>query len=206
MIHRYFDARLRGRLDAETAQLEHVLSAADMGRLAAAVPQGEKILLVLRNDGCCAGPLREEVEASNTDGATLWLSRRGLGGTARREFPRGSRLYYEVTAEAVKDLVCNHDCCADQECPKVPAAVAGTSLPAPAAGTPWSGTVVFAGTAPLEIGHGPLPGWLSAETGPNWLRLEGTPPDGVPFRVSVAATNNPGGGMVVESWLISPAT
>ena len=82
---------------------------------------------------------------------------------------------YEVTPDVVKDLICNHDFCADEPCVKVPVGVTGTIIPPAKIGRPWRGVVVFGGTLPLTLAVSPLPAWMTAETGPNFISLWGTP-------------------------------
>jgi hypothetical protein len=185
VIHKYFNTRLTHPLDVGTNDLP--ISSEARGLLVSLIPQDEVMLLVLED---CVH--YEEVEVTNYNGHDVYITRRDVGGTGQWKFPKGATLDYRVTVEVVKDLVCNYDCCTDEPCPKTPVSISGELVPDAKVDVPWTGAVVFAGTLPLILSTGPLPAWLTATVGPNFIRLGGTPTVAGDYHVSVAGADTIG--------------
>jgi hypothetical protein len=186
MIHHNFRTCLTGHLDRGPQDLP--ICGAAKGQLVMLIPQGETMRLALWD-----GHHYEEVEVRNHNGHDVYLTARGLGGTEDQKFPRGTELFYKMTVDCVKDLVCHHDCCGDIPCPGEPVAVTGVLAPPATVGREWRGTVVFGGTGPLVLATGPRPAWLAAETGANWLALSGVPPVAGTYVVAVSGADASGG-------------
>lgn len=62
--------------------------------------------------------LGAEVVRLSVFGGVLSISR-GRDGTTARQFPAGVCVSGELTAAAVKDLLCHYDCCATPQCGEV---------------------------------------------------------------------------------------
>ena len=175
-----FTASLSDRLDKGDRSLP--LNTTDENRLKAAVPDGDYTYLVIRDPTGA-----EIVKVENTCGTLLVT--RGQDGTTARNFPRGSCIRYETTPAIVKDLICNYDCCADQECPCDPVAAAGITLPAVRAGAAFNGSAVFTGDVPMTIAVDGAPSWMDVSIGANYVTMSGTATGVGTFNISVAATN-----------------
>jgi hypothetical protein len=184
MILKPFTAVLVRSLDKESHALP--LCEEDRTRLLAQLPPDESALLVLRDDA-----YTEEIEVENVCGQPI-IKERGLGDTEARKFPRGSVLCFEVTVSVVRHLICNYDCCAETPCPAEPAAVEAFHLQDGQVGQPWTGLAVFSGSTPMQRAVSQRPGWMTAETGANFIRLAGTPTGLETVQLSVAGTNAAG--------------
>jgi hypothetical protein len=125
-----------------------------------------------------------------------------VGETEPRKFPRGSCLCFEVTLSVVREEICHYDCCAEGDCACQVVEAAGMVLPPATAGQPWEGSVIFKGDLPMVMGAGALPAWMQAETGPNYLRLYGTPSGIGVYSIAVAASNCAGSAVVVQNGVV----
>lgn len=179
---------LNAKLEADSIYLP--LTTNDMAALTTAVPEGEQIYLTLAWDMA-----KEYVLANNTAG-TIILTR-GIDSEARA-FPKGSCLYFENSIPVTKWLICNYECCAG-DCPVTPVSAAGKVLPTGTVGNAWSGSFVFSGDLPMTFGVTGMPDWMSATYSGNYVQLTGTPTASGTFTISVAATNNSGESIVVDS-------
>jgi hypothetical protein len=181
MLFKPFTAVLNRTLEKDSYALP--LSEENETRLLAQLPEGEETLLVIRD-----GLYSEEIRVVS-DSGYIRIAERGVGETEPRKFPRGSCLCFEVTLSVVREEICHYDCCAEGDCACLPAEAAGRVLPPATAGQPWEGSVIFKGDLPMVMGAGALPAWMQAETGPNYLRLYGTPSGIGVYSIAVAASN-----------------
>jgi hypothetical protein len=191
MILKPYSAVLKGSLPEDGFSLP--LDAGDLARLGALIPEDEQMLLVLKDD-----LYREEILVGNVGYGPLILAR-GQGETTARRFPKGTCLSFEVTLSVVRWEICHYDCCAEAPCPGEPVAAAGLVLPPAQVGSPWEGTAIFSGTQPITIGAQGLPPWMTAETGPNYLRLSGTPDAAGVWQLSFAAANLAGSQLAIQT-------
>lgn len=124
-----------------------------------------------------------------SDHGTLLIDR-GCEGTQAVKHPSGAcvKSVSPTVVAAIKDLICNYSCC-EGDCPCTPVAVAGVSNPLGKAGQPWTGVVVFTGTAPVHCGVSGVPPWMSAKVVGSTVVLEGTPLAAGEWTVSCAASN-----------------
>jgi hypothetical protein len=155
-----------------------------LDKLMDALKEGDHTYLVIED-----GAYVEVIRVSGTC-STIVIDR-GLDGTVARTFPRGSCVSFAMTPSAVKDLVCETDCC-EPACE--PVTVAGAAMPAAKLGVAFEGVVMFSGSTPMRIAVGTVPSWMSVAVGPNFARLYGTPTFTGPVNVSVSAANQ--GAMV----------
>ena len=163
------------------------IPAADAAALSTLLGDGHVFLTIQDQVGT------EVVKVSGACGAFVVL--RAQDGTAALNFPKGSCVAFRITPAVVKDLVCNTSCC-DTDC-CVDVAVAAGGLPNGAVNVPYSATIVFSGTVPMQIAVAGTPAWMTATVGTNYVRFAGTPTTTQAVTVSVAATNC--GGAVVTA-------
>lgn len=131
--------------------------------------------------------IRSEIVKVTVQCGELVLTR-GQDGTKDLAFPRGSCVLFTLTPAIVKDLICNYDCCEDEECPCVEVTAAGATLPAGTVGASWSGVFVFTGDVPMAI-VADVPTWMTVVQSANYLTLSGTPPIAGTYNVAASATN-----------------
>jgi hypothetical protein len=190
MILKPFSAILIRSLAKDSYDLP--LAEGDRARLLAQLPEGESTLLVLRDD-----IYEEEIEVSNTCGQPL-ISARGLGESEIRKFPRGSSVCFQVTVSVVQHLVCNYDCC-DGPPPVSALEAVGVIFPTGHIDEAWMGSAIFAGELPMTLAVEGNPSWMQVEAGPNYVRFSGTPTGAGTYTLSIAATNQKGSQLVVQS-------
>lgn len=130
----------------------------------------------------------EAVKVTNDHG-TLVVER-GLEGTKAVTHPSGScvKSVSPVVLAAVKDLICNYDCCSG-DCVCVPVSKHFLDIPQGKVGQAWTGAVVFDGAPPVTCGVGDVPAWLSAKSMGSAIILSGTPTKAGEYIISFAATN-----------------
>ena len=186
MILKPYSAFLTRVFPADSSYLP--LSAGDESRLLTLIPEGEEMILTLSD-----GVHTEWILVTNTLGALL--AQRGLDSTARR-FPTGACLSFETSLPVIKWMICNHDCCEDAICPCKPVQVAGMVLPTGEVNHSWSGTFIFDGDLPMQLGVIGAPSWANVYLGPNFVHLDGTPETEGNFVITAAATNCAGKYMV----------
>lgn len=190
MIIKPFYAALNDRLPKDGQYLP--LGKADESRLLNIIPETESLeddnfmLLVLKDN-----MNEEHVKVRNRCG--YLTIERGLDETEPAKFPPGTCVYFENTVAVTKWLICNYNCC-DGPCPCVPATAAGFVLPNGQVGVAWEGVFIFSGDLPMECGVSVLPAWMSAEIGPNYVKLKGTPSGEGTYPLSASATNCSGSG------------
>lgn len=158
------------------------ISAADDARLRAHIPEGEAIILTIR-DNLYSEHVRVEHQC---DGGFTVV--RGVDSQARR-FPKGSCVFFEITVPLVKWLICNYDCC-QGDCNVTPVSIETENLPTAIMGQPWQARVRVSGTPPLNITSSGAPTWVSAVYDEDSVTFSGTPPSAGGFTLSVAATNS----------------
>lgn len=184
-----FSATLNNVLIPESGHLP--LSVDDTTRLLSIVPEKEEMLLTL-NDGLYTEWIRVENQCG------VIVIERGYDNSTAHRFPRGTCVKFETSLPVIKWLICNHDCCADEDCPCVAAESAGTVFPEAKINYPWEGTAVFKGDTPITFGVTGMPAWMSAEHGANYIRFSGTPAGIGTFNISIAATNCSGKYVAVQ--------
>lgn len=140
---------------------------------------------------------RMETVKVHNDHGTLILER-GMEGTQAVPHPLGTcvRTVSPTVIAAIKDLVCNYQCC-EGGCPCVSASFAGSVIPDATVGVPWKGSVIFNGDAPMQLAVNGGPAWLMVQARGNVLMLSGTPNRSGEYIISAAASNC--GGTVVVS-------
>jgi hypothetical protein len=131
--------------------------------------------------------LGAEVVKVSTYGGALVVDRH-QNDTAPRAFPKGACVDARMTEAAVKDLICNYDCCAG-DCPCEAVQAAGTVIPPAQVGSYWEGSVVFTGTTPIALGVNGAPSWMQVVSGAGFVKLAGVPTAAATYLLSVAATN-----------------
>lgn len=129
---------------------------------------------------------------------------RGIEGTTAVKHPCGSVvcLVSPTTVAAIKALICEYDCCADEDCPCEGVAFAGSYLPPITVGEEWSGAVIVTGKAPVQFAIKDQPAWMNAVSEGNTLKLSGTPTSAT-GKFAVAATNCNGTQVVVETFSLA---
>lgn len=155
---------------------------------------GNYTYLVLRADN-----IRSEIVKVTVKCNELVLER-GQDSTTAKTFPRGTCVLFLVTPMIVKHLICNYDCCEDEDCPCAEVKSAGFHLPAGIVNSKWSGSVVFSGDLPMAIGTD-LPIWITATVEANHVTLVGTPPVAGSYNIAVSATNC-SGAIVVQQGVV----
>ena len=151
MILKPFSATLHDTIQPDT--MYPPLTKADESRLLALLGEDEAIYLTIDD-----GVYKEWVLVRNECG--FLIMERGVHGSEPRKFIKGSCLFFETSVPVIKWLICNHDCCEDEDCPCVPVKAAGMVLPPVRAGVPWKGSAVFTGDLPMSIGVTGLPSWM----------------------------------------------
>lgn len=132
----------------------------------------------------------EAVRIQNNDG--LLVVTRGIAGTQAEKHPFGTcvSLAQPAVIAAVKDLICNFNCCEDEPCECVPVAVGGSILPTAYRNLPWNGTVSFTGDMPMALAVDMRNAkWINAVQNGNAVHLSGTPPETGRYSFSVSASN-----------------
>ena len=116
---------------------------------------------------------------------------RAQEGTEAVKHPCGTQvcLVSPTTVAAIKALICEYDCCEDEDCKCEPVTVAGSWLPEAHVNVAWSGAIVFSGKAPITLGIADQPEWITATAEGSVLQLSGTPDKTGEFTFSVAASN-----------------
>lgn len=180
MILKPFSATLNNTLTSDSGFLP--LSENDTNRLLSILPEEEEMLLTITD-----GLYLEWIKAENQCGTIV--IERGIRGSTPRRFPRGTCVKFDTSLPVVEWLICNHDCCADEECPCTAVANAGIIFPDARIGYPWQGSAVFNGSLPITFGITGMPSWMQAEQGANFIRFHGTPRGAGDFDVGIAATN-----------------
>lgn len=192
MILKNVSVSLNDFIEADDLYLP--LTAGDLEKIKAVVPDGEQIYLVIEDN-----LYKENVLATNNAG---YISvERGIDSLARK-FPRGSCVSFQVTIPVVKWLICNYECCAS-DCPVAEVTAQGVVSPIGTVGKPWAGSAIFAGDLPMLFGIAGLPNWCTATWSGNSVKFEGTPNVAGNWVVSVSATNNKGQAIAVQNMTIT---
>lgn len=149
---------------------------------------GDKLATLVGPDEYCylvisSGDSQEVVKAS-VSCSSIVIER----STTPLNFPRYSEVCLRVLYQGVKDLICQTECCIDECCEAV--AVAGTNVPDAIVNTPYTASVIFSGSLPINIAHSNVPLWLKdILVYNNHITLSGTPTEQGSFVLSVCATN-----------------
>lgn len=151
---------------------------------------------ILGDDGYTFLTIKDDVNIETVkvrnDHGVLLLERRGLEGTKAVAHPENSCVLsvQPTVMAAVKDLICNYDCCAD-DCPCDPVTTAFYSeKPATAkVGAQWAYAVSFNGTPPLQCGVSAVPSGITAKSTGNTIVFSGTPAKAGTYSIAVSATN-----------------
>lgn len=167
------------------------LSQVDMNRLLAHVPDGEETILTIQDN-----LYTEWVHVYNDCGTVLL--ERGLGGSEPRKFPRGTCVFFEMSLPLVQWLICNYDCCEDDDCDCEAVTLESHTLPAGIVNQLWDGRMAFVGTLPINIKITP-PSWATAEVLNGEVFLTGTPDKAGIYQVGYSATNCRGSVLVSDT-------
>lgn len=189
MIIKPFSAFLTRAINPDSGALP--LSVDDENRLKSLVPEGEEILLTLKDDLHV-----EYVKITNT--CDSLLLERGLSVTAGCKFPRGTCVFFENSIAVTQWLICNFNCC-DGPCPCEDVTSAGVVFPAGQVNIPYTATAVFKGGLPMTIGVSGHPSWATADLGANYVKISGTPTGAGTYNVNISATNCSGNALSMQS-------
>lgn len=199
LVQEYFSTCTNARLEAADTYLPlDPASQADLLNILSGVD--DYIFLSISNERNL-----EVVKARNVSG-TIIIERAQEGTIAvlhrfGSQVCSASPLMFAVA----KDLVCNHNCCAPNDCPCDPVKFSGSVLPGGNVGKAWQGSVIFSGDLPMNIGCSGLPAWLTAVQHGNSLTLSGTPTNAATSTFSVAATNCNGTKIVTQTLSVTIA-
>lgn len=194
MILKPFSATLFDNLLADTNYVP--LTERDKSRLLETIPEGEEMYLTISDS-----LYTEWVLAKNQCGFIVIT--RGVDGSEPRKFPKGSCIFFEASLPVIKWLICDHDCCADGDCPCELASNGGMVLPPAVPNIPWEGTAVFKGDTPMVMGVTGMPSWMKAEQGVNHVRFYGTPTGSGVYNVVASATNCSGRGIATQQGVVT---
>lgn len=130
---------------------------------------------------------------------------RAQEGTEAVKHPCGTMvcLVSPTTVAAIKALICEYDCCTDEDCPCDGVTVGGVWTPEGSVHNEWNGAVVFSGKQPITISLNGQPEWLNATVEGNVLTMAGTPTEALPYEFTVAAANCNGNHVVSQTIRIS---
>ena len=188
----YFSATLNNRLEATDQYLPlHRAAEADLKALLA--DPDDYIYMSLKSDTDM-----ETVKVRNEHGTLIM--ERGVEGTTPTTMPFGTCVVSisPTVIAAIKDMVCNYQCC-EGDCPVVQAQYSGHLLPPAFVGIDWNGIVAFAGDLPMNIVLKGAPAWMRAVQRSNTLELSGRPDLAGTTVFSVAATNGNGTNLDTQS-------
>lgn len=157
------------------------LTKQDMARLVEHIPDGEEMLLTIRDN-----LYTEWVRVENQCGTIIL--HRGHGGSVARKFPRGSCVFFEASVPVIKWLICNYDCC-EHSCQCLPVELIRTVLPTAYVNELWFGILIFNGSEPINFALTGLPSWAGYTLSGNRIELEGTPAAAESATFSISATN-----------------
>lgn len=183
IVNSFFSAAINGKLGPQDVHLP--LAPAPLADLLNILSDPDDyILLTLRGERNI-----ETVRARNQQG-TIILER-GLEGTqpVLHHFGTCVSSLTPTVIAAIKDLVCNYSCCADDPCPCTPVEYVGATLPEGKVAQPWQGSVIFKGTLPMATAINGIPDWVQVVQNENSIFLTGTPDAAGTYAFSVAATN-----------------
>ena len=123
---------------------------------------------------------------------------RAQEGTEAVKHPCGTMvcLVSPTTVAAIKALICEYDCCEDEECPCDSVTVGGAWTPDGVVNRKWTGAVVFSGAQPMTISMLDTPSWIEATIEGNVLTMTGTPTFANIYEFTVVAANCNGNSVV----------
>lgn len=181
----YFSAMLNEKLEKDAVYLP-VNEAVKADLVALLKEEDDYIYLAIRSD-----TTYETVKVRNEAGTLL--IERGVEGTTAVLHPYGSCIISvsPTVIAAIKDLVCNHNCC-EEDCPVTPVQYLAQTVPPAVVSHSWSGAIIFSGTEPVTMGTTNLPKWITATQQGTTLLLEGTPSAASTYSFTVAAANGNG--------------
>lgn len=194
MIFKSFIAQLSDNLLVDDLYLP--LTTRDTARLIGILPEDEEMYLTISD-----GLYTEWVLARNLCGVIVLD--RGVEGSEPHKFPKGSCIFFEASIPVIKWLICNYDCCADNECPCDPVTNDGMILPSAMSNVPWEGTAIFKGDTPMVMGVTGMPSWMHAEQGANHIRFYGTPTADGTYNIVASATNCSGTGIATQQGTVT---
>lgn len=196
LVTEFFTASLADRLGPDGAALPLSDAArADLFRLLA--DKDAHTYLTIRSDAVI------ETVRAHVKGGVIVLDR-GLEGTEPVTHHVGACVssVSPTVIAAIKDLVCNHQCC-DDGCPTIAVARANTILPNGVVGVAYEGIVSFSGTWPINISVSGAADWMRIERQGTSLHITGTPPDPGTFSFSVAASNGNGANLLSDTLAVT---
>jgi hypothetical protein len=188
MILKPFSSYLSAKIGAGDTYL--ALSTDELARLKTLVPAGEEIILTLSD-----GLHREYITVKNANGTLV--ATRGVDSDSYA-FPKGTCVFFENSVPVTKWIVCNYQCC-EGDCPIDAVKSQGAVLPEGKVNNAWKGSAVFSGDLPMVIGVTGLPAWCKAEQQGNYLYLSGTPTAVGTYHISIAACNDLGRSIAIQS-------
>lgn len=194
-VNEYFEAYLTAKLESSDVGLP--VSAQATADLLALLPEEDDYTyLTIMSD------VDMETVRVRNDHGTLVLER-GLENTKPSAHPYGScvRTVSPTLVAAVKDLVCNYQCC-EGPCQCTPVAYSGGYVQDGVVATPWEGAVAFSGDLPMTLVTANTPPWMRVQASGNVLLLSGTPEEEGTFNFSVAATNCNGTAIATQALTI----
>lgn len=181
-VSELFDATLIAKLPADGVTLP-ISSDAKADLLALLEDTDNYTLMAIKSDQTY------EVVRAKASGNSILITR-ALEGTAAVEHPMGAcvALVSPLTLAAIKELVCNYDCC-QGDCTCTEVSFVGALIPPATVGVEWQGAVLFNGDLPITIGIDDAPAWITGTVQNGMMKLTGTPTKAGAFTFSVAATN-----------------
>lgn len=123
---------------------------------------------------------------------------RAQEGTEAVKHPCGTMvcLVSPTTVAAIKALICEYDCCKDDDCPCDAVTLGGIWTPDGTVNHKWTGAVVFSGAQPITISLLDTPSWIEATVEGNVLTMTGTPTEANTYQFTVVAANCNGNSVV----------
>jgi len=116
---------------------------------------------------------------------------RAQEGTSARAFAAGSCVSYVITTATICDLISSGDCGGPLGCMPL-SVLAGSVLPSPESGIPYSHAIAWAGTSPATVTVLKKPAWMTvtptgATTGTSLVLsgIPGSPADGDSVQIAI---------------------
>ena len=191
-----FQAYTSAVMNAEDVHLP-LATAAYADLLALLNTSGSYTFLTLRD-----GSYMETVKAYASGGYVLL--ERGQCGTTARKFSYGTCVttVSPTIVEVIKDIFCNFNCCSD-DCGGVALSVSTADLYSGNVGVPWTGTVTFTGSLPMNLSVSGAPSWMSVVKNKNVIILTGTPTSAAELTLTVSGTNCNGKSSTSQSFNVT---
>ena len=189
----FFNTHLADILDGESRIIP--LCQQDIKRLSEVLTEEDDYVYLSISDGWSYEVVKARVQAG------VVLAERAVEGTRadRHGFGACVKSVSPLVIAQIKDLICNYNCCEEQECPCQPIAVYYQPLPEATEKLPWRGEVVFTGDTPMTLIANNTPAWMQVERMGSTLILSGTPPEAGSYEFSVGGTNCNGTNVVTQN-------